>query len=50
MAKQTKHPREMTNDEAISHLFHPKVVAHVKGVVKKANTPKHVKTKKTGTK
>ena len=35
-----KHPREMTNDEAIKHLFHPKVVAHVKGVVKKAKRPK----------
>ncbi len=39
MAKQ-KNPREMTNDEAIKHLFHPKVVAHVKGVVKEANAAK----------
>ena len=39
MAKQ-KNPREMTNDEAIKHLFHPKVVAHVKSVVKKANAAK----------
>lgn len=39
MAKQ-KHPRDMTNDEAIKHLFHPKVVEHVKAVVKKANAAK----------
>ena len=39
MAK-VKHPRDMTNDEAINHLFHPKVVAHVKAVVKKANAAK----------
>ena len=39
MAK-VKHPRDMTNDEAINHLFHPKVVAHVKGVVKKLNAAK----------
>lgn len=36
MAKK-KHPRDMTNDEAIKHLFHPKVVEHVKNVVRKAN-------------
>jgi hypothetical protein len=25
-----KHPRDMTSDEAIAHLFHPEVVEHVK--------------------
>ena len=40
MAKQVKHPLEMTNDEAIKHLFHSRVVAHVKAVVKKANAAK----------
>jgi hypothetical protein len=25
-----KHPRHMTTEEAIAHLFHPKVVEHVK--------------------
>jgi hypothetical protein len=45
MAK-AKHPRDMTNDETIKHLFHPKVVAHVKAVVKKANAkPKKKATK-----
>jgi hypothetical protein len=30
--KPTKHPRHMTTEEAITHLFHPKVVEHVKNV------------------
>ena len=46
MAK-VKHPRDMTNDEAIKHLFHPKVVEHVKGVVKKSNTRETKKKKAT---
>jgi hypothetical protein len=25
-----KHPRHMTTEEAISHLFHPKVIEHLK--------------------
>jgi hypothetical protein len=33
--KPKKHPREMTNEETIRHLFHPKIVEHVKGVVEK---------------
>ena len=37
---KVKHPRDMTNDEAIKHLFHPKVVEHVKAVVKEANAAK----------
>ena len=28
--KPPKHPREMTTDEAIKHLFHPAVPQHVK--------------------
>ena len=35
-----KHPREMTNDEAIKHLFHPKIVKHVKAEIAKVNAPK----------
>jgi hypothetical protein len=30
--KVAKHPREMTTEEAVSHLFHPKVVEHLKNV------------------
>jgi hypothetical protein len=43
-----KHALEMTNEEALKHLFHPKVVAHVKGIVKNANKP--AKSKKKATK
>jgi hypothetical protein len=25
-----KHPRHMTTEEAVSHLFHPKVIEHIK--------------------
>ena len=32
-----KHPRDMTNEEAIRHLFHPKVVRHVKAIIEKVN-------------
>jgi hypothetical protein len=31
--KKTKHPKDMTTDEALHHIFHPKVVEHVKGIV-----------------
>jgi hypothetical protein len=27
-----KHPRDMTTEEAVTHLFHPKVVQHLKNV------------------
>lgn len=40
-----KHPRDMTNDEAIKHLFHPKIVKHVKAIVEENNSK--VKTKAT---
>ena len=29
-SKVAKHPREMTTEEAVTHLFHPKVVEHMK--------------------
>jgi hypothetical protein len=29
-SKKPKHPRHMTTEEAVSHLFHPKVVEHLK--------------------
>jgi hypothetical protein len=28
--KPKKHPKDMTTEEAIKHLFHPKVVTHLK--------------------
>jgi hypothetical protein len=33
--KKKKHPKDMTNDEAIKHLFHPKIVKHLKSLVTK---------------
>jgi hypothetical protein len=33
--KAEKHPKDMTTDEAVKHLFHPKVVEHVKNTGKK---------------
>jgi hypothetical protein len=27
-----KHPKDMTSDEIMKHLFHPKVVKHIKKV------------------
>jgi hypothetical protein len=30
--KKKKHPKEMTSDELMRHLFHPKVVKHIKKV------------------
>jgi hypothetical protein len=33
MAKK-KHPKDMTSDELLKRLFHPKVVKHVKKVAR----------------
>jgi hypothetical protein len=30
MKKKEKHPKDMTTEEAVKHLFHPKVVKHLK--------------------
>jgi hypothetical protein len=32
--KSKKHPKDMTTDEAIKHIFHPKIVKHLKHHVK----------------
>jgi len=37
--KVAKHPREMTTEEAVNHLFHPKVVKHLKNVKDAAEKP-----------
>ena len=37
MQKKKKHPKDMTSDELLKHLFHPKVVKHVKKVIGKSN-------------
>jgi len=40
MKKKEKHPKDMTTEEAVKHLFHPKVVKHVKKHVAKAGAKK----------
>jgi hypothetical protein len=37
MPRVKKHPKDMTTEEALKHIFHPKIVKHVKGIVKKNN-------------
>ena len=34
--KSKKHPKHMTTDEAMKHLFHPRVVNHMKKHVEHA--------------
>jgi hypothetical protein len=38
MPKKKKHPKDMTNEEAIRHLFPPKAVQHIKKHVAKCNS------------
>jgi hypothetical protein len=35
MKKKSKHPKDMTTDEAIAHVFHPKALEHLRKHVKK---------------
>ena len=45
--KAKKHPSKMTSDELIEHIFHPKIVNHVRGILEEHNLPKIKKTKAT---
>ena len=45
MQKKTKHPKDMTNDELLAHVFHPKVVKHIKKHVKNLDTEKEKRSK-----
>jgi hypothetical protein len=38
MPRKKKHPKDMTNDEALRHIFHPKIAKHIKKHVKKLNS------------
>jgi precorrin-6B methylase 1 len=49
MTKPQKHPKEMTTDEAIRHLFHPKVVKGMKRHVKELDAKSDRKPKKGAT-
>jgi hypothetical protein len=47
MPRKNKHPKDMTSDELIKHFFHPKIVKHVKEIVRKHNAePKKKATTK----
>ena len=35
--KKKKHPRDMTSDELMKHLFHPKVVEHLRKAIQEVN-------------
>ena len=35
--KSKKHPKDMTTEEAIRHVFHPKIVKHLKQQAKELN-------------
>jgi hypothetical protein len=37
--KSKKHPKDMTTEEVINHVFHPKIVKHLKNEVDKLNQP-----------
>ena len=50
MPAKMKRPSEMTTDEAIRHLFHPKVVAALKKHVKELNEKAERKSTKGATK
>ena len=43
MKKKIKHPKDMTKDEAIAHVFHPKALKHLKKHAEKIANKKTVK-------
>jgi hypothetical protein len=46
MKKTKKHPKDMTTDEAISHIFHPDVLEHLKKHVENIGKKKKKTVKK----
>jgi hypothetical protein len=43
MPKKVKHPKDMTSDEVMAHVFHPKAVKAIKAHVTEWNKPKRPK-------
>jgi len=41
--KEVKHPKDMTTDEAIAHVFHPNALKHLKKHVEKIDKKKDIK-------
>jgi hypothetical protein len=46
MNKKTKHPKDMTGDEVMAHIFHPKAVKHIKKHVQDLDAKKEKPTEK----
>jgi hypothetical protein len=46
MKKKTKHPKDMTGDELIADVFHPKALEHIKKHVKDLDAEKEKPAKK----
>ncbi len=44
--KPKKHPHDMTDEEALKHVFHPKIVKAVKSHLSKQERPKPSKAGK----
>jgi len=42
--KSKKHPKHMTTDEALKHIFHPKIAKHLKRHVEESHAQKPTKT------
>ena len=40
MKKKSKHPKDMTTDEAIAHVFHPKALKHLRKHMEKITEEK----------
>jgi len=47
MPKKEKHPKDMTADEAMAHVFHPKVIKHLKNHVAELEAEKPKRPKKS---
>jgi len=43
--KEVKHPKDMTTDEAIAHVFDPKALKHLKKHVEKISDKKKKESK-----
>jgi hypothetical protein len=43
MTKEKKHPKDMTNDELLKHIFHPDVVEHIKKHIEEIGKKKREK-------
>jgi hypothetical protein len=45
--KAKKHPAKMTSNELVEHIFHPRIVKHVRAILEEHNAPKSKKRKAT---